>query len=158
MWSSWGFRRSVSDAQLPRTDPILGKSGASLFAHLIPDDERLTIGVPCQGKSVTETLDLVDTVLSADIPELDDAVAGHAAQFGVLDGVEGDLLYGRSVAFELCREADIGLLRIPCVVCQLVAALSDRGDESDSQTRRVLSAAPVAMRLPSGFQPIERML
>lgn len=133
-------------------------SGASLLSHLVSNDKRLAIGVPGQGKGIAETFDLIDTVLGADIPELNNAITGHATQFGILNRIKGDLLYGRGMALELGREADIGLLGIPYVMSQTKLVQNGRCDGPDSQTRRVLSAAPVAMRLPRGFQPMERML
>lgn len=83
------------------------------MAHLVADDQRLALGVPGQGKGIAQALDLVHAVLGADIPELYDAVVAHAAQLGLLDGVEGDLLNGGIMTLELGREADVGALGVP---------------------------------------------
>lgn len=88
-------------------------SEGQTWTHLVANDQGLALGVPGQGKSITKTLDLVDAVLGAHVPELDDAIVAHAAELGLLDRVEGNLLNGGIVALELGRKAYEGPLRVP---------------------------------------------
>lgn len=66
------------------------------------------------------------------------------------------------MALELSGKADVGSLGVPFLTCQCQDETTIKVrrivPELYSQTRRVLSAAPVAMRLPKGFQAMERML
>lgn len=91
-----------------------GSLSTRLWTHLVADDQRLALRVPSQCECITQTFDLVDAILGAHIPELDDTIVAHAAELGVLDRVEGDLLDGGSMALQLGGEAHIGPLWIPC--------------------------------------------
>jgi hypothetical protein len=81
--------------------------------HLIANNQRLPIRRPHERKRVPQPPHLVDAGLVPHVPELDHAVAAHAAQLGLLGGVEGDLFDGCRVALELGGEFDVRLLWVP---------------------------------------------
>lgn len=85
---------------------ILGFGLFVRVVYLVANNQRLALGIPGQGEGIAKTLDLVDTVLGAHIPELDDAIVAHATELGLLDRVEGNFLNGCIVTLELSGEAD----------------------------------------------------
>lgn len=82
--------------------------------HLVANNQRFALRIPGQGEGIAKTLDLVDTVLGAHVPELDDAIVAHTAELCLLDRIEGDFLNGGIVTLELCGKADERPLRVPC--------------------------------------------
>lgn len=81
--------------------------------YLVANNQRLPLGIPGQGEGIAKTLDLVDTVLGAHVPEFDDAIVAHTAELGLFDRVEGDFFNGGGVTLELCGKADERPLRVP---------------------------------------------
>lgn len=81
--------------------------------YLVTDDQRLALRVPGQRESVTQALDLVDTILGTHIPELYYAVIANTAKLSVFYWVEGDFLDRGGMAFELSGVAYEGLLGVP---------------------------------------------
>lgn len=63
-------------------------------AHLVTNNQGPPVWRPSQRERILKTLNLIETILCPNVPELDDAVAAHAAQLGVLGRVEGHLLNG----------------------------------------------------------------
>lgn len=82
--------------------------------YLVPNNQRLALGIPGQGEGIAKTLDLVDTILGAHVPELHDAIVAYAAELGLLDRVEGNFLNGGIVTLKLSGKADERPLRVPC--------------------------------------------
>lgn len=60
-----------------------------------------------------EALNLVDAGFCPDIPEFYDTVAADTAEFSIFHWVEGYFLNTGRMAFEFCREPDVGFLGIP---------------------------------------------
>lgn len=72
----------------------------------IADHERLAVGRPGQGVCKSEAFTLIHAGFGPNVPDTRGTVLADAAQFGVLDRVEGHLGDGAGMALELGGKAD----------------------------------------------------
>lgn len=90
--------------------------------YLVSHNKALSIRSPRQSKGFAETFDLVDHGSGLDVPKLDRPVIANTCQLQLLDGIEGNALYGSYMTLQFGGLPDIGLFDVPFGIGQSASA------------------------------------